>query len=86
MQLECSDFLCPPRGGGAGVRNNTTLNGLLSSWAHNPERSTAYSMTGFTYDKMEGKYQTNKRKGPDKSVLGADLHGELITFRLERLT
>jgi hypothetical protein len=31
---------------------------------------------------MEGKYLTNKQKGPEKNVLGADLHGELITFRL----
>ena len=35
---------------------------------------------------MEGKYWTKKQKGPEQSVLGADLHIELITFRLERLT
>ena len=35
---------------------------------------------------MEGKYYTNKQKGLERSVLGADLHGELIAFRLERST
>ena len=49
---------------------------------HHHEPRTKFNLI----ERMEGKYLTNKQKGPEKNVLGADLHGELITFRLDRLT
>jgi len=45
---------------------------------HHHEPRTKFNLI----ERMEGKYLTNKQKGPEKNVLGADLHGELITFRL----